>query len=356
MTAMKPFRAAALICLGLLICLPAIAGQRQQIAANMGCIRTIAPGDPLLRGLHDGQLPGHVLVERCSDLWLSLGYRKGKQRLMPVQARFIPKYRARNKPFATPDARVTISDKNIREAWLTRPTRRYGHKILGDEIEGGGMAVSLPRGRRIEMHLADGFVFEDRMARLADLDGDGELEIITVLTDVKKGASLAVYRVRDEKIVPVTATAPIGKPNRWLNPAALGDFDGDGNLEIAWVETPHIGGILKIARLTGPAGEQKLEIIAALKGFSNHVIGSRELQQALSFDWDGDKNPDIILPGPERKTIKVVSLKDGVLKLIDQMDIGGVIDSPLVAADLNWDGKGELLLVTKDARLLSFSN
>mgnify|MGYP001172900997 CR=1 FL=1 len=344
----------ALIFLAALSALPASAGERRQIGAELGCIRTIAPGDPLLKGIHAGGLPGHVLVEKCSKLWLSVSFRKGKMRLIPVQARFIPRFRARNKPFATPDARVTISDKNIREAWLTHPTRRYDHKILGDEIEGGGLAATLPRGRHIELQLEPGFVFEDRMARLVDLDGDGKLEIVTVLTDMKRGASLAVYRVRDEKIEFAAATQPIGKPHRWLNPAAVGDFDGDGRVEIAWVETPHIGGILKIARLTGALGAEKLEVIASLKGFSNHAAGSPELQQALSFDWDGDGRPDIILPGPERKTIRAVSFKDGKLKLIDEIEIGGVIDSPLVAADLNWDGKGEALLVTKDARLLAF--
>ena len=352
---MKLFRTAVFVATGLISTLPAFAGERKQILSDLGCIRTIAPGDPMLRGIHTGRLPGHVFIERCSKLWLSVGFREGKRRMIPVQARFIPKYRARNKPFATPDARVTISDKNIREAWLTRPTRRYAHKILGDEIEGSGIAVALPKGRRIEMKLEDGFVFEDRMARLIDLDGDNDLEIVTVLTDMQRGASLAVYGVKDEKIIPVAATAPIGQPNRWLNPAAAGDFDGDGKMEIAWVETPHIGGILKIARLSGSDGPRKIEILATLEGFSNHTIGSREMQEALAIDWDGDKRPEIILPGADRKSLKAVTFKDGKLKVIDEMQIDGIIDSPLIAADLDWNGRGEVLLVTKDARLLSFS-
>ncbi len=126
-------------------------------------------------------------------------------------------------------------------------------------------------------------------------------------------------------------------------------------MEISWVETPHIGGILKVARLSGSGRSLKIEILASLEGFSNHAIGSREMQEALAFDWNGDKNPEIILPGADRTTLKVVSFKEGKLKVIEEMEIGGVISSPLIAADLDGDGKGEVLLVTKDAKLLSFS-
>ena len=133
--------------------------------------------------------------------------------------------------------------------------------------------------------------------------------------------------------------------------AAAGDFDGDGKTEIAWVETPHIGGVLKVARLSGG----KLAIIGELAGFSNHKAGSRELQEAVSFDWDGDGRPDLVLPDADRKRLRVVAFRDGALKVIASMDMGGELDSPLLAADLDGDGRGEALLVTKDARLLSFS-
>ncbi len=355
----KVLKPALALGLSLLAAGPAMAGKVTHLAAQLRCINTLRAGDALLGGIHAGSLPRHVFIERCDTLWMSLQVRKEGLSMQPVGGRYIPKFLARNKPFAIPDARVTVARRNIQEAWLTRPTRRYDHAILGDDIEAGGLAVSNRRGRRVELILPAEEVFEDRMARIADVDGDGADEIIVVHSYRDKGAALAIYALRgtgeSERIARLAESAPIGRPHRWLNPAVIGDFDGDGKVEIAWVETPHIGGTLKVARLEGSGKNRRLRLLASLGGFSNHQMGSRELQQAVSFDWDGDGHADIILPDAERKRMQVVAMKDGALRLIDSMDIGGMIDSPIVAADLDNDGKGEALLVTKDARLLSFS-
>ena len=335
--------------------LPVNAGQRTQIASTLGCIKTIFPGVPVLSGIHTGKLPTHILVRRCDDLTMAISMRNGVLRSTAVQNRFIPKYTTRGKGLAIPDARLTISPKNIREAWLTRPNQRYDHAILGDNIEAGGLAVVLANKQRLETFADKNSVFEDRMARLVDLDGDGESEIVVVQTDIDHGAAIAVFSVRGEEIVKLAQSNPIGLSHRWLNPAVAADFNGDGIIELAWVETPHIGGILKIARLSGSGIKRKLEIIAELKGFSNHTIGSRELMQAVTFDWDKDGLNDIILPGANRRNIKVVSLADSQIKVIDQIPIDGEITGPLIAADLDENGTGEVLLVTKDSRLLTFS-
>jgi len=344
---------AAAICV--LSTAPVSAGQRTQIASTIGCIKTIFPGDPVLSGIHSGKLPAHILVRRCGGLTMAISLRNGVLRSTAVQNRFIPKYTARSKGLAIPDARITISPKNIREAWLTRPNQRYDHAILGDNIEAGGLAVLMANKQRLETFADKNSVFEDRMARLVDLDGDGENEIVVVQTDIDLGAAISVYGVRNQEIVKLAQSQSIGQSHRWLNPAVAADFNGDGIVELAWVETPHIGGILKIAQLTGSGIKRKLETIAELSGFSNHTIGSRELMQAVTFDWDKDGLNDIILPDANRRKIVVVSLASSQLKVIDEIKIDGVIASPLVAADLDGNGIGEVLLVTKDSRLLSFS-
>ncbi len=330
------------------------AGELKPVTYDVGCVNIIRPGRPLLPGIHQGKLPAYVMINRCDGMWLGMRIKNGLMQMAPVQKSFVPMFKPRGKGLATPDGRVTIADKHILEAWLTRPTERYDHAIMGDAFEAGGLAVILANKKRIELLLDEKSVFEDRIVRLVDLDGDGRLELVVVHTYLDRGAALAVYKVKDEKIVPVAETTPIGLPHRWLNPVAAADFDGDGNIEIAFVETPHIGGLLKVARLEG--GDRKyLRIVGELRGFSNHSIGQRELLQSVTFDWDGDKLPDLILPGADRTTIKAVSMADGKLKVIAEIEIGGIIDSQLVAADLDGDGRGEVLLVTKDARLLSFS-
>jgi hypothetical protein len=338
----------------------ALAGGRVvQLLPRLGCIATLRAGDALLGGIHAGSLPNHVFIQRCDGLWLSLSQREGEWRTQPIGSRYIPKFLPRRKPFAIPDGRVTVGARNIREAWLTRPTRRYAHGVLGDDIEAGGLAVSDAGGRRVELILPESEVFEDRMARLLDLDGDGRDEIIVVHTYADRGASLAIYGLfgerETERLARLAESPPIGRPQRWLNPAAAGDFDGDGQTEIAWVETPHLEGVLKVARLAGAGETRRLVQIAAARGFSNHAAGSRILQQAVSFDWNGDGRADIVLPDAARKALVAVGLRDGKLVPLARMPIGGRIDSPIVAADLDRDGKGEALLVTRDGRLLSFS-
>ncbi len=337
----------------------ATGGQVTRLMPQLACIATIRAGDALLSGIHTGSLPHHVFIQRCDGLWLSLSRRNGQWRTQPIGSRYIPKFLPKRKPFAIPDGRVTVGARNIREAWLTRPTRRYDHAVLGDDIEAGGLAVSDAGGRRVETILPEREVFEDRMARLLDLDGDGRDEIIVVHTYRDRGAALAVYglfgRRETERLVRLAESAPIGQPKRWLNPAAAGDFDGDGRLEIAWVETPHINGVLKIARLEGTGERRRLALLAQARGFSNHERGSRILQQAVSFDWDGDGRADVILPDAVRKAILAVRLVNGQLETVARMPIDGVIDSPIVAADLDRDDRGEALLVTKDGRLLAFS-
>ena len=336
---------------------PLWAGQSKQIASSVGCIKTILSGEPLVSGISTGKLPENVLVKPCDNNRpaLSISFPNGQMKSLPFKNSSFPQFKSPSATNAIPDARITIDPGNIRQAWLTRPTRRYAHAILGDPIEAGGLAVTLADKRQLEVLVDENSVFEDRMARLVDLDGDGKKEIVVIRSYLDLGAAIAIYAAKGAQIVELAQSEPIGQTNRWLNPAAAADFDGDGNVELAWVETPHIGGTLKVARLVGTGSKRQLKIIDQLYGFSNHKIGARELMLSVTFDWDGDGINDIILPDASRKIIRVVSMASGKLKIIDETDINGEIASPLVAADLDGDGKGEVLLVTKNGRLLSFS-
>ena len=94
------------------------------------------------------------------------------------------------------------------------------------------------------------------------------------------------------------ATIPtIGNRNRWLNIVAINDLDNDGFVEIAWIQTPHIGGILKVARIE--AGE--MEVIDEISQYSNHGIGERNM--CLSV-LTGDTNLKIFyVPNQNRNRI-----------------------------------------------------
>ncbi|RGP37173.1 FG-GAP repeat domain-containing protein [Pseudotabrizicola alkalilacus] len=159
--------------------------------------------------------------------------------------------------------------QEIVAADLVAPTDRYAHAVLGDALEWGGLELTLSDGRRLLFSLPDSHVFEDITARTGDFDGNGRVEVMVVETSVTQGAALAIYDASGRR----AATPYIGQPNRWLAPAGWGDFDGDGRIEIAYIDRPHLARELVFLRLEGKA----LTEIARAPGFTNHRIGERRI-------------------------------------------------------------------------------
>ncbi len=210
-----------------------------------------------------------------------------------------------------PDAVIAGSKHNFKRAWLAKPTERYGHAILGDGVEAGSVVVETTCGHKVEHVLDEQHVFEDRHVRIADLDGDIYAEAIVVLSNVDLGAALAVYSLNGSTCsvasdLTLKARTPfIGTRNRWLNPAGIADYDGDGKLEVAIVVTPHIGGILQFWSLD----DNKMVLEAKKYGYSNHAIGSRA--QGLSATLKKGSETLLLLPGADRMSLHIVRLKGG---------------------------------------------
>ena len=130
-----------------------------------------------------------------------------------------------------PHASVVEGTGGVAAAWLAEPTDDYPHGVLGDDLEGGALAVRLRDGTTHIFRLDDGSVFEDLTPRLADIDGDGRDEVWTVRSDSRHGTRLEAYTMVDGALRRRYATAPIGIGFRWLNPLGIGDIDGDGSAE-----------------------------------------------------------------------------------------------------------------------------
>ncbi|MBT6405950.1 MAG: VCBS repeat-containing protein [Rhodospirillaceae bacterium] len=212
-----------------------------------------------------------------------------------------------------PHGEITYGTGGIARAWLTDPTERYAHGVLGDAIEAGGLALQRDDGRIARYKLDAGSVFEDRRVRLTDLDGDGRDEAIVVQSYLDAGAALAVFGLDESGVVFLSEVPAIGRANRWLNPVGAADFDGDGRTEVAFVETPHIGGTLRLYEFR----DRKLHKDHAARGFSNHGIGSREQSQAAVHDWTGDGVADIAVPDARRSGIRFVTFAGGEFREFD---------------------------------------
>jgi hypothetical protein len=203
----------------------------------------------------------------------------------------------------------------IVSARLIDPTDRYDHAVLGDALEWAGLEMTLASGQRLRVTLPDTRVFEDVAARVVDADGDGLTEVIVVETDLKLGASLAVYDAAGKR----AATPFIGQTHRWLAPAGVGDFDGDGRPEIAYVDRPHLLRELVFLRLT----EGRLTEIARLPGLTNHRIGDSRIAGGLRRC---DGRDSLILFNSEWTRLIRVTWRDGAPIATDAGPVGAATD------------------------------
>lgn len=149
------------------------------------------------------------------------------------------------------------------------PTTRYAHAVLGDGIEHATLEVVLTTGNRRRFTLPDSAVFEDTMPRLVDVNGDGAVEVLVVEADQQRGARLAIYGPEGR----IAATSYIGTRFRWLAPLGAADLDGDGQVEVAYIDRPHLAKTLRIWRFQSGG----LIEVASFPGVTNHRIGEVDI-------------------------------------------------------------------------------
>ena len=203
-------------------------------------------------------------------------------------------------------------------ASLSGPTDRYPHNVLGNIPAFTSLTVSAqvcegcpqPRvGLRVTLEAP--LVFEDAAPRLWDITGDGQPEIVVVQSHETKGARLTVWQLGQTAsgapgLKLLASTDFIGTRFRWLAPFGIGDFTGDGAVEIAYVETPHLG---KTMRLVGLEGN-RLVPRGALQGVTNHRIGEESIAGGVR---SCDGRVEAILASGDWRRIVAVGWQDGGL-------------------------------------------
>lgn len=231
-----------------------------------------------------------------------------------------------------PENMIARSDDGSLTARYVDPVTRYAHGILGDKIEAGGLLV-VKDDKPCYFKLEETFVFEDLQPRLYDVDQDGDLEIIVIQTNITSGASVQVYKINNGMLHPYMRSEYIGTSHRWLNIAAIDDLDNDGYVEIAWIETPHIGGTLKIGRVVNDS----LQLLIEKEGVSNHRIGSGNLCLSVLTESDGQKTlyvPD----NPHQSIVGFQFLDDRLIS----MDTVSMTVDPSIPLFLQYDFQNRL--------------
>ena len=252
-----------------------------------------------------------------------------------------------------PDSQAAAGSKDIAWAWLGSPTRRYPHGALGSPVHAGSVHVltRTPRGpmAAVSLTLPVHRVFEDRIPRLVDLDGDGRDEIVLVEADALRGAALVVLGLEERNGQPSLverARGPhAGSTFRWLNPVGFADFDGDGRLDVASVTTPHIGGVLTLHHLQPPA----LVPFARALDVSNHRMGALEQQLAVIVQLPGLR-PTIVVPDMARQALHALRWEAPGQwhELADLQPLPGTIErlTPRPAGACAWLADGRVLRIT----------
>ena len=188
----------------------------------------------------------------------------------------------------------------------------YGHGILGNTPEWNELTVFWgPKGRLKTDGLRGSstfnqprHIFEDVAPRINDLNGDGIPEVIVVQSSFDLGGRLMVLDTK-AGLRPI-ATPYIGRSNRWLAPIGAADLDGDGYVEIAYIDRPHLAKTLRVWRFK----DGGLTKVASLRGLTNHRIGERDIGGGMRTCSGA---PEMVVASGDWRRVMVVGLQKGKL-------------------------------------------
>lgn len=198
----------------------------------------------------------------------------------------------------------------------------YGHEVLGDTPEWDTLRITWAEGHRPQDQPFDTVnlakhrhVFEDIAPRLIDMDGDGLVEVVGVESSFAEGARLFVLRGTGSDIE-AARTPYIGQRNRWLAPIGAADLDGDGAIEVAYIDRPHLAKTLRVWRYLDGA----LTEVASLEGLTNHKIGEPFISGGIRDCGDG---PEIVTADSRWQSVVATRLVDGKLEASQIADFDG---------------------------------
>ncbi|MEE8047125.1 MAG: hypothetical protein V3T49_09800, partial [Dehalococcoidia bacterium] len=301
-----------------------------------GELSRVSRASPLEEGM---LLP--VLIESESgdlDLWVNTVSRPPDLVLAAALSKI------ENKPDAS-----TVKGDGLLLYSFSGPTDRYPHGALGDLIEWTDLVVSSqdPLIEEVRFSLPTNEVFEGLYPLVADINGDGTDEIVTTVSSVSSGARLTVFGFDGVKLEIIAESKPIGSGFRWIHQIAVAPFGPDGEIEIAVVQTPHIGGIAQFYRHAG----DKLELVASKAGgYMSHVNGSRDLDQAVAGDFDGDGAVELLVPSRDQQTLIALRRIGDSVEEVWELPLGSRLSSNLTVTE-SADGHLTLGAATEDGIL-----
>ncbi len=318
-----------------------------------GTLRSYDVGAPLSR--LSFPLPARLAGQRWDDL---LAVAADGAVVLIARLSSAPRIVSRVEGRALPDARITLDDLDgdgMPEAVvLTDPTERHGHGVLGDRIEAAGVSVIgiTPFGLSLRSrHVLATAVFEDLVPVLAPLSEGGRPVVLVARSAPETGAVVAALGWREGSLVPVAETPAVKGGLEWVHVIGAANLGGDATPEIVAVRMPQPGGVLTAYRRTGAI----FATVAQVPGFASHAAGSRNQDQALLADLDGNGRPEVILPRQSRVALAALELESGRWVERWSVTLRGPIESNLGASDVDGDGLLDLVFADRHTLYVFFS-
>ncbi len=103
------------------------------------------------------------------------------------------------------------------------------------------------------------------------------------------------------------------------------------------MRTPHIGGVIEFYQLI----KSELRLVASVPGYTSHVLGSRNLDMAVAGDFNGDGQPELVVPDQGRTSLVGIRRTNAGAEEAWRTEVGGTISTNLAGVTLP---DGHLLL------------
>jgi hypothetical protein len=250
------------------------------------------------------------------------------------------------------DARPVINKDGLVALYIGASNQRYVHGILGDNFEGVSLVVlaltDTQFGIRARVDLQGEDVFEGMSPFWADINGDGSEDLVTTVSNSTGGSKIRVYLFNGTEFTGEVNGPDAGQGSRWRHQLAWGAFGPEGENELVAVLTPEVNGTVEFYRYNAEA--QSLDIVVQQSGYSSHVIGTINLDMAVGGDFNGDGQPEIVLPSQDRTRIVGLQHTTEGVREMWSLPVNGTLITNLCAV-ATPDGALSLAYGTDDGRL-----
>jgi hypothetical protein len=249
---------------------------------------------------------------------------------------------------ALPGSHMAVGRGRIARAWLAGPAQRLPVSAIGPWVA-GSLIVEDKLTKTYQLDLGLDQAFEDLRPRILDNDDDRQGTVIVVRGSLDQGTSVVAVKLDGEGLLHITGeSAPEARAGSWINPIGFGKFLGTEQDLLAVVRSPDRGGQLEILDASSSNFARRF----AIPGVSNHIPGQPIQDLAVIADFDGDGVPDIAVPDSARKTIRILSFRDGKVAEPADIPLPSPVATEIAGIRAPDGGRPMLLMGLEDGELV----